>query len=109
MIKLTQNNIMQTSADGKITRQIRATREDQIHPVQEVSYDTVLPGGEIPYHVAECDEVYLVLKGDMACNDNGTEDVLHVNDSLICKKGDSCGLKNTSEEAVEMMRFVFYH
>lgn len=70
---------------------------------------TVHPGAEIGYHVHTGDaETYYILSGSGVYNDNGTEVTLHAGDVACCAAGEGHGLKNNTDEPIEMIALILY-
>lgn len=68
------------------------------------------PGSSIGYHKHEGDmEMYLVLDGNGATNDNGEVDRLNAGDLLITKDGESHSLTNDTGEALTFLALILKH
>lgn len=65
------------------------------------------PGASIGYHEHRGEfEAYIVISGEAAVDDNGTEAVLHEGDVNICKDGEGHSTKNNSDKDLVLMVLI---
>ena len=70
---------------------------------------TVYPGSEIGYHVHHGDaETYYILSGSGLYNDNGTEVQISAGDVAYCAAEEGHGLKNNTDQPLEMIALILY-
>lgn len=70
---------------------------------------TIPPGASIGLHTHDKDfEIYYILKGTAHVTDNGIQGVLHVGDSMLCKRGDNHSIENRGYEDIEFVALVLY-
>lgn len=81
------------------------------HPnLRLLTYMSVAPGATIgPHHHRLETEYYLLLKGSVTVDDNGTPSTLHAGDLLQTGNGQYHALQNTGDEAAELLVFVVTH
>lgn len=67
------------------------------------------PGCSIGYHVHESDsELFYILKGKAAYNDNGVETTVEAGDVTYCPAGTGHSIACLGEEAVELVALILY-
>ena len=70
---------------------------------------TLNPGCSIGYHVHEGDaELFYIMKGTALYNDNGAACTVQAGDVTFCPSGSGHGIRNDSEEAVELIAVIVY-
>ena len=71
---------------------------------------TLNPGCSIGYHVHENEEeIFYIIKGTAAYNDNGTEVTLNTGDSSICTSGHGHAIANKTDGTVEIMAAILLY
>lgn len=69
-----------------------------------VEYVTVPVGSAIPVHLHEQDEeLYFVFQGKGILTLNGKQVEVGVGDLIVCRKGSSHGLRNTSTQEIRLL------
>ena len=81
------------------------------HPnLRLLTYMRVEPGASVGAHHHRLEtEYYLLLKGSVTVDDNGSSDTLQAGDLLQTGSGQFHALQNTSDEAAELLVFVVTH
>ena len=81
------------------------------HPnLRLLTYMNVAPGASIGlHHHRQETEYYLLLKGCVTVDDNGSIDTLQPGDLLQTGNGQYHGLNNTGSETAELLVFVVTH
>jgi quercetin dioxygenase-like cupin family protein len=81
------------------------------HPnLRLLTYMNVAPGASIGLHHHRLEtEYYLLLKGSVTVDDNGSTDTLQPGDLLQTGNGQYHGLNNTGSEIAELLVFVVTH
>ncbi len=68
------------------------------------------PGNTIGYHSHSGDnEIFYILKGTGIYTDNGTEVRIRPGDVTVCNDGESHGLVNDGDEAIEFIALILYN
>jgi len=85
--------------------------ERNTHPnLRLLTYMSVPPGASIGLHHHRLEtEYYLLLKGGVTVDDNGTADTLNVGDLLQTGNGQYHALQNPGDETAELLVFVVTH
>ncbi len=85
--------------------------ERNIHPnLRLLTYMSVTPGATIGlHHHRQETEYYLVLKGSVTVDDNGSSRTLVAGDLLQTGHDQSHALQNTSQDIAELLVFVVTH
>lgn len=64
-------------------------------------------GDSIGYHVHEGeDELYFILRGEAAYDDNGEKTILRAGDSTITRSGEGHGIECAGEETLELLAVI---
>ena len=70
---------------------------------------TLNPGCGIGFHIHENEsELFYVMKGEVLYNDNGTEQIQHAGDVMICPPGTGHAITNNSQEVAEVCAVIVY-
>ncbi len=70
---------------------------------------TIPPGGSIGVHRHEGDfELYYFLSGHGDVLDNGTPGTVGPGDVMLCRDGDSHGIRNTGDEPLRYLALILY-
>ena len=97
-------------ADGYITvGNLTNTPEELNGKGRMFSHITVAPHSGIGYHEHDGDtEIYYVLSGKAAYNDNGTITTIEKGDVTFTPSGFGHGVDNKSDEPVELIALIIY-
>ena len=85
--------------------------ERNVHPnLRLLTYMNVAPGATIGLHHHRLEtEYYLLLKGSVMVDDNGSRQTMQAGDLLQTGNGQSHALQNTSDDTAELLVFVVTH
>lgn len=111
-----RNDTMQTEHktgvhDGQGDVSLRYLIERNTHPnLRLLTWMHVAPGASVGLHHHRLEtEYYLLIKGQVRVNDNGTMSDMHAGDLLQTSSGQGHALDNTGDETADLLVFVVTH